>query len=241
MTDICNYSLNVSRWCDCGCSCDLPPQLISKLWVWAPHPPHRTVAINWLSEQTFMGALYRLHQFWAHSFFSPSPMKYKQFKLSQLHPQLNWFSRSHPPPTPRLFWLDFGCVFTNSLGFFFFFFKSSFGFTTKLRGKYRESLYIPYPPHAQPSPMSIFYTSPQSGAFVPSDIYIDTITSVPSLHYGSSLVVYIPWAWASAWWCASTILVSHRVFSLAPKSSVLCLFIPPTLLEEHLKNSNSHS
>ena len=60
--------------------------------------------------------------------------------------------------------------------------------------------------------------------------YTDTSQSpkAHSLHEESLLVMYVLWVWTHVWWHVFIFMVSYRVVSLPWKSSVLCLFIPPS-------------
>ena len=108
------------------------------------------------------------------------------------------------------------------------FFQSSFRFRVELRGNYRGISFIPpsmlhsLPHHQQPSS--------QSGAFVTADepTLASLSFTVCSLHQGSLLVLYILWVWTK---CIMTYIHDSitQSSSTAPKSSVLCLLIPPPL------------
>lgn len=89
-----------------------------------------------------------------------------------------------------LFFLSFFLVI-------YFIFQSTFRFTAKLRGRYRDVSCTPSPSQAQPPPLS---TAPPDGTFVTIDDFdIDASLSpqVHSLHYNSVLVLYILWVWTN--------------------------------------------
>lgn len=97
--------------------------------------------------------------------------------------------------------------------------KDCFYCTLKLTRKFRFSI---FPSWSHTGPPLII--SPQRGAFIqPVTLHWHIITTY-SLWSDLLLVLHSQWVWT----CSHH--EYHRVFSLIPKSSIFCLFLPPSLL-----------
>ena len=146
----------------------------------------------------------------------------------------------------KSFNLKVSCLFFKRETFFFF--KRSFRFRTKFRGKYRDSSSIPYP--------NTCITSPHDQALIRMTLFFktkDESIEIHSLPEGSFLVLCILYVWSNIWHIHHYIIIQSiftalKILFSAYSSShhPLCpattdLFIAFMVLPFHMSHGWNHT